>query len=490
MFRTARESFLKASPPIPLATVLALPACSTFELYQRLAGDTRCPVLLESGQAPGGPPPGQRYSFIGADPAFLFRCTGSRVGWCARGEDWIDRAGDPLAALRGLLTRMAVPRPPGFPPFYGGVVGYFSYDVARWFERLPFPPPDTMGLPDLELAFFDLVAVADHHRQELWLIFCPFGERFIKESREDLYEEGQARLTALETRLTGMPPVLPDTSPHGPPHVTPGMSDHEYTDRVRRCLDYIAAGDIYQANLSHRFAVDVGGRSPRSIYRRLREINPAPFAALLDLPDVTLVSCSPERLVRVSGTEVETRPIAGTRPRGASADEDRLLIEDLLMSPKERAEHIMLVDLERNDLGRVCVYGSVRVDEFMVVERYSHVSHIVTNIRGRLAPGKDALDVLRAVFPGGTVTGVPKVRCMEIIDELEPVRRGPYTGSIGYLSPSGDLDLNIIIRTLVIAGGRADLQVGAGIVADSDPAREYQETLYKAEALLKALRES
>jgi len=490
VFRTSRETFLKASPPIPLATVLPLPSCSTFELYQRLAGDGRCPVLLESGQGPGGVAPGQRYSIIGADPALLFRGTGSHVGWCARGEEWIIRAGDPLAALRDLLTRMAVPRPSEFPPFYGGAVGYFGYDVARWFERLPHPPPDDLGLPDLELAFLDLVAVVDHHQKELWLIFCPFGERFIKESREELYEEGQARLLALETRLTRLRPVLSDTSHQVMPHVTPGMSEADYTDRVRRCLDYIAAGDTYQANLSHRFAVGLGGRSPRSIYRRLREINPAPFAALLELPDVTLVSCSPERLVRISGIEAETRPIAGTRPRGASTDEDRLLIEDLLMSPKERAEHIMLVDLERNDLGRVCTFGSVRVDEFMVIERYSHVSHIVTNIRGRLAPGKDALDVLRAVFPGGTVTGVPKVRCMEIIDELEPVRRGPYTGSIGYLSPSGDLDLNIIIRTLVIAGERAYLQVGAGIVADSDPAREYQETLYKAEALLKALRES
>jgi aminodeoxychorismate synthase component I len=385
---------------------------------------------------------------------------------------------------------MSIPRPPGFPPFYGGAIGYFGYDVARWFERLPAPPDDDLALPDAELAFFDLAAVVDHHKQELWLIFCPFGERFVKEPREQLYEEGAARLLALETRLTGLLPDPPDSSPQVAPCIIPGMSEADYAQRVRRCLEYIAAGDIYQANLSHRFAVELGGHSPRSIYRRLREINPSPFAALLELPDVTLVSCSPERLVRLFGDEVETRPIAGTRPRGASADEDRLLVEDLLMSPKERAEHIMLVDLERNDLGRVCAYGSVRVDEFMAVERYSHVSHIVSNIRGRLAPGRDALDLLRAVFPGGTVTGVPKVRCMEIIDELEPVRRGPYTGSIGYLSAGGDLDLNIIIRTLVLAGERAYLHVGAGIVADSDPLREYQETLFKAEALLKALRES
>jgi aminodeoxychorismate synthase component I len=488
--RTSQESFLTASPPVPLTTVLPLPNYSTFELYQRLAGDVRSPVLLESGHSQRGLSAGPRYSIIGADPALLFRCTGSRLAWSARGEEWVTRAGDPMSAIRDLLGRMAVPRPAGFPPFYGGAIGYFGYDVARWFERLPDPPDDDPALPDAELAFFDLAAVVDHERQELWLIFCPFGERFLKEPREQLYEEGTARLLALETRLNGLLPVLPDWSPQVPPRISPGMSETDYTAKVRRCLEYIAAGDIYQANLSHRFLVELGGRSPRSIYRRLREINPSPFAALLELPDVTLVSCSPERLVRLSGIEVETRPIAGTRPRGASTDEDRLLVEDLLMSPKERAEHIMLVDLERNDLGRVCSYGSIRVDEFMAVERYSHVSHIVSNIRGHLAPGRDALDLIRAVFPGGTVTGVPKVRCMEIINELEPVRRGPYTGSIGYFSPSGDLDLNIVIRTLVIAGERASLQVGAGIVADSDPVREYQETLFKAEALLKALRES
>ena len=484
--RTSKDSFLTASPPVPLATVLPLPSYSIFELYERLAGDVRCPILLESGQSQRG----LRYSIIGADPAILFRCTGSRLAWSARGEDWVTRAGDPIQALRDLLGRMAIPRPDGFPPFYGGAIGYFGYDVARWFERLPDPPGDDLAIPDVELAFLDLAAVVDHERQELWLIFCPFGERFLKEPREHLYDEGTARLLALEARLSGLLPVLSDNSPQVPPRVSPGMSEADYTAKVGRCLEYIAAGDIYQVNLSHRFSVELGGRSPRSVYRRLREINPSPFSALLELPDVTLVSCSPERLVRLSGTDVDTRPIAGTRPRGASTDEDRLLVEDLLMSPKERAEHIMLVDLERNDLGRVCEYGSVRVDEFMTVERYSHVSHIVSNIRGHLAPGRDALDLIGAVFPGGTVTGVPKVRCMEIIDELEPVRRGPYTGSIGYLSPSGDLDLNIIIRTLVITGERASLQTGAGIVADSDPVREYQETLFKAEALLKALRES
>lgn len=226
----------------------------------------------------------------------------------------------------------------------------------------------------------------------------------------------------------------------------------------------------------------------RRLYGRLRRVNPSPFSALLDLGDLTLISCSPERLVQLQGRRVDSRPIAGTRPRGAHMQEDRRLAEELLTNPKERAEHIMLVDLERNDLGRVCRFGSVRVDEFMVIERYSHVSHIVSNVTGTLRDDVDAFDLVRAVFPGGTITGVPKIRCMNILESLEPVRRGPYTGALGYLSWSGDLDLNIIIRTLVLTGGRGYLQVGAGIVADSDPMKEYDETLHKAQAFFEALR--
>ena len=277
--------------------------------------------------------------------------------------------------------------------------------------------------------------------------------------------------------------------------ISPDQPRADYIERVRRCKEYIRAGDIYQANLSHRFTIDLGdaaraGTGPLgpALFGRFREVNPSPFSGLLVFDDLCLVSSSPERLVRLQGRRVDTRPIAGTRPRGQTVAEDRQLAEDLLTNAKERAEHLMLVDLERNDLGRVCRYGTVRSDEFMVLERYSHVSHIVSNITGELRDGADGLDLIRAVFPGGTITGVPKIRCMEIIEELEPVRRGPYTGSLGYVSWSGDLDLNILIRTLVLTGGRGYLQVGAGIVADSDPGREYEETLYKAEALLAALR--
>jgi anthranilate/para-aminobenzoate synthase component I len=265
------------------------------------------------------------------------------------------------------------------------------------------------------------------------------------------------------------------------------MDRERFESMVRRCKEYIAAGDIYQANLSQRFSADVAGRDALLLYKVLREINPSPFAAYAEFGDMTVVSSSPERLIRLRGRTADTRPIAGTRRRGKDSGETRSLTAELLTNAKERAEHIMLLDLERNDLGRVCDYGSVHVDELMVVEDYSHVIHIVSNVSGELAAGRDGFDLIRAVFPGGTITGVPKVRCMEIVDELEPVARGAYTGSLGYLANTGDLDLNIIIRTVIIKNGTAHVQVGAGIVADSDPSREYHETLQKAEALVAAL---
>jgi anthranilate/para-aminobenzoate synthase component I len=263
-------------------------------------------------------------------------------------------------------------------------------------------------------------------------------------------------------------------------------------DRVRRCQEYIASGDIYQANLSHRFrvscdALSEGGlQADLSAYRRLRALNPSPFSGLLRFNAVRLVSSSPERLVRLDGRRADTRPIAGTRPRGNTIRDDQRLVEELRANEKERAEHVMLVDLERNDLGRVCQFGSVHVDELMTLEQYSHVSHLVSHIVGTLAGQTTGFDLLKAMFPGGTITGVPKIRCMEIIEELEPVRRGPYTGSMGYISWSGDLDFNILIRTLMMMNGTGYLQVGAGIVADSDPAREYEETIHKAQAFFSA----
>ena len=465
--------------------VLALPSRSPFELFEQLVQDDPCPVLLESGRGVDGD---HRYSIIASNPSRIFRATGRRLEWCERDGSTRVYQGDPVIALRDLMDRMLLHRPLELPPFFGGAIGFLGYDCVHYFERLPRRAPDDLGLPDIVLGFYDLVAVIDHQYEQLWVIFAPFKERFLKEPRDALYEEGLTRLTNLKARLLVPVRGSAGASDAVAARITPGQSQGEYVARVRRCLDYIGAGDIYQANLSHRFEVDVENRSARAIYRKLRRINPSPFAALLEFPDVTLVGCSPERLVRLRGSNVDTRPIAGTRPRGANPEEDERLAQDLLLNEKERAEHLMLVDLERNDLGRVCACGSVHVNEFMTVERYSHVSHIVSNIRGRLAPGRNAMDLIEAVFPGGTVTGVPKVRCMQILDELEPVRRGPYTGSVGYISANGDLDLSITIRTLVIKGARGYLHVGAGIVADSEPAREYQETLLKAEALLEALR--
>ncbi len=500
MIRPSRARFLIAERPEPLVLSLPLPGTDAHELYRRIAVPGRPSFLLESGK---GGEAIARYSFLGSDPYLVL--TGKDEQYELRSHDGRTHyQGDPFTALAALLRASRIARPDGFPPFFGGAVGFISYDAVRRFERLPSQASDDLQLPDLQFAFVDLLAALDHHEQTLHLIFAPPLDRLLGEPRQKLYREGCDRLAELEARLS-VPSQLGIEVPHpGQFTITPDQSRANYMQRVSQCQEYICAGDIYQANLSHRFTTDLAAPSPdfaplgrrnavgegiaSLLYHRLRSVNPSPFSALLEFDELTLVSSSPERLVRLQGRRVDTRPIAGTRPRGLTRVEDRRLVEELLSNRKERAEHLMLVDLERNDLGRVCRYGTVKVEEFMVVERYSHVSHIVSNVVGDLHEKFDGFHLIRAMFPGGTITGVPKIRCMEIIEELEPVRRGPYTGSLGYLSWSGDLDLNIIIRTLVLTGGRAYLQVGSGIVADSDPASEYNETLYKAEALMQALR--
>ena len=399
----------------------------------------------------------------------------------------------PFCYLTQLFERSHIARPPHVPPFFGGAVGYFSYDLVRQFERLPSIATDDLAMPDLEFAFFDLVAAIDHEQEQLLLMFCPPLERFLGEPREQLFREGCSRLAELEARL--LEPALTTPPPDWTSRLTfhPGQQQSSYMDRVRQCQSYIAAGDIYQANLSHRFTVTGDAIQDRPqwhpdlfMYGRIRSLNPSPFSGLLRFGQTSLISSSPERLIRLSGRRADTRPIAGTRPRGKDTDMDLRLADELRSNEKERAEHIMLVDLERNDLGRVCDYGTVRVNELMTLEQYSHVNHLVSQVSGMLKDTATGFDLLKAVFPGGTITGVPKMRCMEIIEELEPVRRGPYTGSMGYLSWSGDLDFNILIRTLVRKNGTGYLQTGAGIVADSDPAREYEETIHKAQAFLSA----
>lgn len=442
-----------------------------------------------------------RYSFVSADPYLIFRSRRDEVELSlpaappGRFGSRVTLKRRPLHKLRELMSNYRTVRMQGMPPFTGGILGFISYDFVHNFEKLSRTVRDDLDIPESYFAFVDFVVAFDHIEGRAWVIINPgarnqeLGYRPIQADEwPRLYDEAAARIEMIASRLAdGISQAEPDDAAFpSRGRLVPEMKKEEFISMVERCKEYIAAGDIYQANLSQRFFAEMGDIDALRLYRSLRRVNPSPFAAYLDFGDIKLVSSSPERLVRLVGGKADTRPIAGTRRRGLDFDEAMLLKAELLTNEKERAEHIMLLDLERNDLGKVCKYGTVRVDELMVVEDYSHVIHIVSNVSGELADGRDACDLIRALFPGGTITGVPKVRCMEIIDELEPVARGPYTGSLGYISNSGDMDLNIIIRTFVVKGGRAFVQAGAGIVADSDPEMEYLETIQKAEALKKA----
>lgn len=486
MRQDTSSSFLHG-PPSPLIVTLPCPSTNPVELYANIASTEHPSFLLENGS---GRTMG-RYSYFSANPYYGLSGMGPRLAERPTGNQGTSRLA-PFERLAQLFADQHIPRPPEAPPFFGGAVGYLSYDLVRQFEILPSIAPSHPLVPDLEFAFFDLVAAVDHERNHLILMFCPPLTRFLGESRERLFHEGRDRLAAFEALLTRPSTVDAHPDSLGLLTFTPEQEQATYMESVRRCQDYIAAGDIYQANLSHRFTVNCSSlrqghfQADLSAYRRLRNLNPSPFSGLLRFDTVRLISSSPERLVRLDDRRADTRPIAGTRPRGKTPLEDQRLVGELRANEKERAEHIMLVDLERNDLGRVCRFGSVRVDEVMTLEQYSHVSHLVSNITGMLSDQATGFDLLRAMFPGGTITGVPKVRCMEIIEELEPVRRGLYTGSMGYLSWSGDLDFNILIRTLTMIQGTGYLQVGAGIVADSDPEREYEETIHKAQAFFSA----
>jgi para-aminobenzoate synthetase component 1 len=379
-------------------------------------------------------------------------------------------AGEPLGLLTDILKQRAVAQPEET-PFPGGFFGFFGYDFAQQIECLPQRALRDLPVPQLQLDWVDLTAVYDHQQRRLTLASLE-TDTDLEELARHIVARQRESLTRSRLQLQQYP------QPLIAPEVFMGM--------VEKARDYIAAGDVYQANLSCRFDGRLQGSSAE-LYRRLRQLNPSPFACLLQWDNFAIVSSSPERLVSLRGDLAETRPIAGTRPRGASDSADLQLAAELLAHPKERAEHIMLLDLMRNDLGKVCRAGSVKVDEMMVLERYSHVTHIVSNVRGRLKKNQTPLDLLRATFPGGTITGVPKKRCMEIIDELEPVGRGSYTGSAGYISAGGEMDLNILIRSFQRVGEHLSYQVGAGIVADSDPKHEWLECLAKGEALRKVL---
>ncbi len=427
-----------------------------------------------------------RYSFIGAQPRAILR------SW--RDKAVLEQAGawrefslqgrDVLDVLRDELPCYAEEPAPDLPRLTGGAVGYMSYDLVRSFERLPDKNPDSLALPEAVFLLADQLVIYDHVKHRLLVV------AHAAQGAPDAEQEALAALNEIEARLKRPLPMQAPQSSQNTAHSQPfqgTFTKEAFETAVRKAKAYIAAGDIFQVVPSRRIYRRTSAQ-PFDIYRALRRINPSPYMVYMELPDgLRIVASSPEVLVRVDHGVVETRPLAGTRPRGATPEQDKSLEQELLADPKERAEHVMLVDLGRNDLGRVCRYGSVHVPELMQVERYSHVMHIVSAVRGELAPDRDAFDVLRACFPAGTVSGAPKVRAMEIIDELEPERRGPYAGALGYFGYSGNMDTCITIRTIVMKGDCAYLQAGGGIVADSDPALEYQETENKLRATAQAL---
>lgn len=451
---------------VPVVRRLPLGSLRPTDLLRALPSGHR--FLLESTRVSAE----GRYSFAGSRPFLHFTAKGERAF-----IDGAPQPGAPLEVLRGLLRRWRGVRLPGLPLFCGGAVGFFAYEASHYFESLPRHPRDDLALPDIALSFVDTFLAVDH--QEGHLLAVATGSD---------WEDCVRRLEALEACVRR---AVPTPRPALPPLEAPtvayqsNFSQDAYLAAVERVREYIRAGDTYQVNLSQRLRVDFPGE-PLALYEMLSAANPVHFASYLEGEGFHVVSASPERLVRVEDGKATTRPIAGTRRRG-TPEEDARFVQELRTSEKELAEHAMLVDLERNDLGRVCAYGTVEVAKLMEIVEYAHVLHIESEVTGRLAPGVEPLDVVGALFPGGTITGVPKIRTMQLITELEPQARGLYTGSLGYVSFAGDLDLNIVIRTLVVKDGHAYAQVGGGIVHDSQPRQEYKETLNKARSQLLAL---
>ncbi len=482
MTRQAFADFCGKGAGIP-PLFTEIPYGSPEELYPVFAGSNS--FLFESVK---GPEKIARYSFIGFEPSMVVRVKdGSVETRTTRGVSLFREK--PFRKLGSVLSAYAQAPRPELPPFQGGAAGLLSYDFVHHLERLPRSTFDDLKIPEAHFFIVDRLIAFDHRGKKAWALVCP-GAREGTHDPALWYDEAEYLLAEICRKVEtvrGERFSRNAALPWRGIEITRGMKKQDYMEMVKRAKEYIAAGDIFQANLSQRISAYIGGLDPWHLYRILRSINPSPFGGFVDFGEYFIASSSPERLVKVREGVVETRPIAGTRPRGRNLREDEEMRTELLLNEKERAEHIMLIDLERNDLGKVSVYGSVEVDELMITEDCSHVIHIVSNVRGVLAGKKTCLDALKATFPGGTITGVPKVRCMEIIDELEPVRRGPYTGSMGYIGFSGNMDMNIIIRTFVIKDGYTYVQAGAGIVADSDPEREYYETLKKAEALMRAL---
>jgi para-aminobenzoate synthetase component 1 len=426
-----------------------------------------------------------RYSFVGIDPFLVMNSRGSNISVVPdNGQE--KEHGNPFDVLGRLLNKYRLDTSSSPIPLCGGAIGYFSYDLCHFIESLPATAVDDLMLPESYFCFYDTMVAFDNLEGKTFIVSTGFPE--LNEGRR--LKRAGLRLEEMKSRLSSSSPKIMEVNSANSKTTEAILKSNftkgDYIDAVNRVREYIAAGDVFQVNLSQRFETELNV-TPYELYRRLRQINPAPFAGYLNFDGVTIVSASPERFLRLQGDRVETRPIKGTRPRGKNSVEDALLAQELLNSPKDRAENVMIVDLERNDLGRVCRYGSVKVTELAVLETFPTVFHLTSTVTGKLQPDKNRIDLLKATFPGGSITGAPKVRAMEIIDELEPTRRSVYTGAIGYLDFGGNLDLNIVIRTFIVKGNKAYFQVGGGIIYDSNAEEEYQETLDKARALVQAL---
>jgi anthranilate synthase component 1 len=466
-------------------------------VYREILADVETPVsvlmklqnrdhvyLLESVE--GGEKWG-RYSFLGTDAGVVFRVHGDKIIVDEKGKI-TTRAhkGKPLDGLRNLLNRYKPVTIPGLPRFYGGAVGYLGYEMVRYFEELPPTPPDDLNLDESVFVISDSLMIFDNVRHTIKVVSCAYTQD--ADSLEDSYETSCRKIEEMiETISAAASHKTEITAQAGEVNFASNMTPEQYRAAIEKAREYIIAGDIIQVVLSQRFETECRS-NPIDLYRALRFVNPSPYLFFLKMDDLTLIGSSPEVMVRKEEDTMELRPIAGTRPRGKTEQEDRVLSDELLSDEKERAEHVMLVDLGRNDLGRVAQTGSVQVNQYMVVEKYSHVMHLVSNVRANLAKGKDAFDVLAATFPAGTLTGAPKVRAMEIINELEKVKRGPYGGAVGYFSFSGNMDLCITIRTMVLKNGKIYVQAGAGIVYDSVAESEHQESLSKSRGMLQAVR--
>ncbi|MGV1099603.1 anthranilate synthase component I [Thiovibrio sp. JS02] len=475
---------------IPVYREIVADLDTPLTIFAKVAGEESHAFLFESLE--GGEKWG-RYSFIGLDPLVTFESRGQEIS-IARGGKVEKQQGDPLAALKALLASFNACNasmacdPDLLPRFFGGAVGFLGYDMVRFMERLPEVNPPLPHFPDSAFMVPRIVLIYDNLRQTLTVV--NLVETAGREETATLYEKAKAEVEEIICRLKKpLPTDYVGVSGKQTPSThafSSNMSEEAFARMVLAAKEYIRAGDIIQVVLSQRFHSKTE-LPPFKLYRALRHINPSPYLFYLKLGDLVQIGSSPEILVRLEQENIELRPIAGTRKRGRSEEEDRALEKELLADPKERAEHLMLVDLGRNDVGRVARYGSVEVRDLLVIERYSHVMHIVSGVHGILAPGKDQFDVLRACFPAGTVSGAPKIRAMEIIEELEPERRGPYAGSVGYFGFSGNMDFCITIRTFIMKGEDLWVQAGAGIVADSVPALEYQETINKSMGLRRAV---